>query len=36
MGTTVLLPVDLKNATVLLPEGTTVLRFDVPAQTVIA
>jgi len=36
LGTTVLLPVGLKNASILLQEGTTVLRFDVPAQTLIA
>jgi len=36
LGTTVLLPVGLKNASILLQEGTTVLRFDIPAQTLIA
>ena len=36
LGTTVLLPVGLKNASILLQEGTTLLRFDIPAETLIA
>jgi len=35
-GTTILLPVGLQNASLLLTEGTCVLRFDLPAKTIIA
>ena len=35
-GTTVMLPVGLQNASLLLKEGTSMLRFDLPAKTVIA
>ena len=35
-GTTVLLPVGLQHASLRLTEGTSVLRFDVPAKTIIA
>lgn len=36
VGTTVLLRVGLQNASLLLPEGSTVLRFDVPSQPILA
>ena len=35
-GTTILLPVGLQNATMLMPKGTAVLRFDLPPQKVLA
>ncbi len=35
-GTTLLLPVGLQHASLRLTEGTSVLRFDVPAKTIIA
>ena len=35
-GTTLLLPVGLQHASLRLTEGTSVLRFDVPAKTTIA
>jgi mannose-6-phosphate isomerase len=36
IGTTVLLPAGIQNATMVLPKGTAVLRFDLPTKKVIA
>jgi mannose-6-phosphate isomerase len=36
IGTTILLPVGVTNATMAMPKGTAVLRFDVPAKQLIA
>ena len=35
-GTTILLPIGITNATMVMPKGTAVLRFDVPSQLTIA
>ena len=35
-GTTILLPAKLSNATMSMPKGTAVLRFDLPAEKVLA
>jgi hypothetical protein len=36
VGTTILLPAGLTNATMVMPKGTAILRFDLPDQNLIA
>jgi mannose-6-phosphate isomerase len=36
MGTTIMLPAGITNATMTMPKGTAVLRFDLPSKTTLA